>query len=136
MIIELRDASNQEEYIICPPMTGSLADVRNRMVELAKVKPESYAYRLVCDIYEAIFVQSLDLKADYRNYFAVEYPTFVEYLCRRYQFTTPVVSACAGAVDDSLGIYYFRSGYAFLRDEYGLEFLGRLTGTPIKRPEA
>lgn len=134
MIIPLnRDRFGQDGYVICPSVPVSVAELRDRMLRRAKVAEGSYAYRLVDDLYAAIFERSLDLKADYETYFSREYESFGEFLRRRMRFPSAVVSPLTKAVDDSSGMYYFRPPYSFLSDEHGLEFLIRLLEDPLTR---
>lgn len=96
------------------------------MLKRAKVVEGSYAFGLIDDLHSAIFVRSLDLKADYNAYFAGEYESFGEYLRRRARFPSGVVTTLTQVFDESTGIYHFRPAYSFMTDSYGLEFLTRL----------
>ncbi len=126
MIVPLVGEHNQDEYIVCPRTPITAAELRERMLQRAKVIEGSYAYRLIDDLHSAIFVQSLDLKVDYEAYFTREYESFREYLRRREHFPSAVVATLTKAFDVSSGMYHFQPGYAFLVDTYGLEFLTRL----------
>lgn len=131
MIIPLKsERYSQDEYIVCPRAPATVAELRDRMLQRAKVAEGSYAYRLIDDLHSAIFVQSLDLKADYEAYYACEYESFGQYLRRRVGFPSALVAALARAVDVSSGMYHFRPAHAFLADTYGLEFLTRLLEDP------
>jgi hypothetical protein len=116
----------QDEFIICPRVPATIAELRDRMLLRAKVTEGSYAYRLIDNLHTAIFVQSLDLKADYESYFICEYASFYEYLRRRARFPSAVIASLIEAVNVSSGIYHFNPAYAFLDDTYGLDFLTRL----------
>lgn len=130
MIIPLKSQYSQDDYIVCPRVPATVAELRDRMLRRAKVTTGSYAYRLIDDLHAAIFVQSLDLKTDYEGYFAREYASFGEYLRRRARFRWAVVDRLIEAVKVSSGMYHFRATYAFLADDYGLEFLQRLVDDP------
>ena len=127
MIVSLKsDRSNSDEYIVCPRAPLTVPALRDRMLLRAKVIEGSYAYRLIEDIHAAIFMQSLDLKADYETYFAREYESFGGYLRRRLRFPSTVLAKLTKAVDVSSGMYYFSPWYSFLVDTYGIDFLTRL----------
>jgi hypothetical protein len=127
MIIPFKSGQfSQGEYVVCPRAPITVAELRERMLQRAKVSPGSYAYRLIDDMHAAIFVQSLDLRADYEAYFAHEYKSFAEYLRRREHLPSAVVATLIKSFDVSIGMYHFQPGYAFLADSYGLEFLTRL----------
>lgn len=132
MIIPFKSRQfSQDEYVVCPRTPITVAELRDRMLQRAKVSPGSYAHRLIDDLHAAIFVQSLDLKADYVSYFAREYESFAEYLRRRERFPLAVVATLTKSFDVSMGMYHFQPGYAFLADTYGLKFLTRLIeGSP------
>jgi len=131
MIIRLNPGRySQDEYVVCPRVPVTVAELRDRMLRRAKVTEGSYAYRLMDNLHAAIFVQSLDLKADYAGYFAREYASFGEYLQRRTHFPPEVVTRLTETADISNGMYHFSPVYAFLTDTYGLEFLTRLVDDP------
>jgi len=127
MIIPFKTSEHgQDEYIICLRSPITVAELRERMLQRAKVSQGSYAYQLIDNLHAQIFVRSLDLKADYEIYFAREYVSFSEYLRRRERLPLEIVARLAEAFDMSIGMYYYKPGYAFLTDTYGLEFLTRL----------
>lgn len=127
MIIPFKTSEyGQDEYIIGLRSPMTVAELRERMLQRAKVSRGSYAYQLIDNLHAQIFVQSLDLKTDYEAYFAREYESFSEFLRRRERLPSEVVARLAEAFDISIGMYYYKPGYAFLTDSYGLEFLTRL----------
>lgn len=117
-----------DEYIVClgPAETG--ADARTRMLARARVTDGSYAFGLIDQLHAAIFVQSIDLKADFQTYFAIEYRSFDQYLCRRERLAQGVALELTKAFDESAGIYRFRPRHSFLGDASGVELLSRLLG--------
>ncbi|WP_129629291.1 hypothetical protein [Candidatus Oscillochloris fontis] len=127
MIIPFKTSEHgQDEYIICLRSPMTVAELRERMLQRAKVSQGSYAYQLIDNLHAQIFIRSLDLKADYAIYFAREYASFFDYLRRRERLPLEIVARLAEAFDMSIGMYYYKLGYAFLTDTYGLEFLTRL----------
>ncbi len=131
MIIHLIGEDNRDEYVVCPRAPITVGELRERMLQRAKVTEGSYACRLINDLHSATFVQSLDLKADYEAYFACEYGSFSEYLRRRERFPSAVVAKLSKVIDVSSGLFHFRPTHAFyLADTYGLEFLTRLLEDP------
>ena len=125
IVLVPRDPSN-EEYVVCPRALITIGELRDRMLRRAKVEPGSYAYSLVEDLHASIFLQSLDLKADYETYFAREYGSFDEYLRRRRRLPSTVVPAITSAIEASSGIFHFKPGYGYLADTYGIEILTQL----------
>jgi hypothetical protein len=115
-----------DEYLVCPPHPATLSTLRGLMLDRAKVTDGSYAYRLIEDLFADIFVRSLDLKADYRSYFAIEYSTFAEFLRRRSRFANAVIAQLVNLVDHSIGVYHYRPSYPFLTDLDGQAFLLKL----------
>jgi hypothetical protein len=127
MIIPINtDEHSWDGYIICLRAPMTVAEIQERMLQRAKASRGSYAYQLVDNLHAHIFVQSLDLKADYEAYFAREYETFSAYLCRREHFQMKVVTRLVAAFDMSIGMYYYEPRYTFLSGSYGIEFLTRL----------
>lgn len=120
----------QDEYIVCTRESVTVAELRDRMLKRSKVVEGSYAFRLIDDLHSAIFIRSLDLKADYNTYFAVEYKSFGEYLRRRARIPSGVVTTLTQIFDESVGMYHFRPTYSFMTDTYGLGFLKRLLEDP------
>jgi hypothetical protein len=131
MIIQVKSEPYGDEYLVCPHASLAVAELRDRMLQRAKVIPGSYAYRLIDDLYAAIFLRSLDLTVDYEKYFASEYESFGEYLRRRAHFSPSVITGLAEAFDESAGMYHFQPRYTFLADEYGFEFLEKLLDDPL-----
>ena len=126
MIIPVRTRNSRDEYVICLPALHTPESMRDRMFLRAKVVEGSYAWRLIDDLYHSIFRHSLDLKADYEAYFALEYRSFAEYLRRRLRFSSSTVTALAGAAEEFSGVYYFSPYQDFLNEEYGVDFLSQL----------
>lgn len=127
MIVSFKSRKySQDEYIVCPRAPATVAELRDHMLQRAKVTEGSYAYRFIDNLHAAIFVQSLDLKPDYEAYFAREYASFGQYLRRRGHFPSGVVATLTQLFDISSGMYHFRPAHAFLADKYGLDFLTRL----------
>jgi hypothetical protein len=135
MILTVAGEFGPEEYIVCPRAPITISELRQRMLERAKVAEGSYAYSLVDDLHTGIFVQSLDLKADYETYFASEYRSFGEYLCRRARLPSGVVRTLTGGFEGSAGMYHFRPRHSFLNDASGLDLLSRLLEDPPEREE-
>lgn len=128
MILRVRSSRSvrswMDEYVVCPRTPVAIDELTAR----AKVRPGTYADGLVRDLYAAIFRRSLDLKADYAMYFAIEYPTFADYLRRRCRFTPPSVARLTAELPNSVHMFHFHPAYSFLDEAYGLKFLNRLLG--------
>ena len=123
MILSLPgDSYFQQKYVFCLRTGIDKAMFLRR----AKVKPGTYAGDLITSLYESIFERSVDLKSDYKTYYAVEYKSFEVYLRKRFLLGQKVASLIAAHCENSVQIVYFHPGYSFLREEYGLDFLTRL----------
>jgi hypothetical protein len=89
LIIQLTtDEYPADEFAIGLDRVPTVDELASR----AKVRKGSYAYELMGSIHWALR-RSLNLKADYDTYFAVEYPTFAEYLVRRYRYQNDALKA-------------------------------------------
>jgi len=122
MIITLREPSNSESLILCLRE----AVTEKEFLRRAKVRPGSYAFELFTGLYASIFIRSLDLKRDYADYFAVEYPTFGEYLRERLLWDREVVLRVSKQFRTSRQIIYLKGSHSFLDHDYGPTFLERL----------
>lgn len=130
MIVQIPGEYGRDEYVVCPRAPATVAGLRERMLQRAKVIEGSYAYRLIDDLHSAIFVESLDLKADYELYFSREYASVTEFLRRRTRFPTKAITKLTDAVDVSSGMYHFCPYHAFLTDSNGVDFLAQLIEDP------
>lgn len=127
MIVPFKSGGRSlDEYVICPRVPVTVAELRDRMLQRAKVSEGSYAFQLIDDLHAAIFLRSLDLKADYEMYFIKEYESLDSYLRRRARIPSAVVATLTRAIGEYTGMYHFRPVYDFLGDSYGLEFLTKL----------
>ena len=130
MIVQFSGEYSRDEFAVCPRAPSTVAELRLRMLQRAKAAEGSYAYQLISGLHSAVFLQSLDFKADYAEYFACEYESFGEYLRRRARLTPETVATLVKEVDAASGVYHFRPEYEFLADAFGLEFLSRLLEDP------
>ena len=131
MIIPIDGKNWQDDYLVILSGSVNAADVREYMARNAKVTEGSYAYRLIEDLYEGVFIRSLELVADYTKYFEIEYLSFGEYLRRRRRFASAVVATLEGIEGESGGIYHYRPHHSFIEGEYGYEFLTRVFGDSL-----
>lgn len=115
-----------EDFLVCPRAPATVEELRERMLQRAKVTKGSYAHRLIVELYSAIFVRSLELKADYEAYFAREYPSFGEYVRRQARLPSAVVDQIVATVNTSSGVYYVKRSFDYLSDTNGVELLTRL----------
>ena len=125
MIVSFLGDFNQEVYVVCPRAPITVAELRMRMLQRARVIEGSYAYGLVDKLHSAIFVRSLNLKADYEAFFSCEYGTFSEYLRRREGIPATIAATLGKVVDRSSGVYHF-DPWTLWTDTHGLELLKRL----------
>ncbi|WP_408914232.1 hypothetical protein [Brucella pseudogrignonensis] len=62
---------------------------QSEFFEMMSVKPGGLAAQLLQDVYEVLFIYSLDLKGEYRRYYSVEYDQFSDYLELCYSIRIP-----------------------------------------------
>lgn len=127
MILSFRSQEyGLERFVVCPSGPVTVDELRERMLDRARVARGSYAYRLVEDLHSAIFLQSLDLKADFETYFAREYESFGDFVRRRTRIPSAVIDQIVASVELSSGIYYVKRSFDFLSETRGLELLEHL----------
>ncbi|SRR5258708_7367668 len=123
MILSINRRSRHERrYFIC---LKTLVDEKT-FLRKGKVKAGTYAGDLLSNLYKAIFRLSLELKSDYTNYYAIEYGSFAKYLHKRFLLPEEAVLTVDAQFANSSQIIFYRPGYYFLHEEYGLEFLKKL----------
>jgi hypothetical protein len=123
MIIALApDSYFRHRYLLCLAAPTEKAAFLRR----AKVKPGTYAGDLIANLHDAIFYRSLELKADYKKYYAVEYDTFADYVRKRFLLPSDVVVSVCSQLSRSSQIIFFHPIYSFIEDSYGRGFLERL----------
>lgn len=115
-----------EDLVVCPRAPTTVDELRERMLQRAKVVKGSYAYRLIEDLHSAIFFQSLDLMADYEEYFAIEYTSFGEYIRRRTNIPPTATEQIIAVADTSSGVYYVKRSFDYISDPNGVELLSNL----------
>ena len=88
MILSLgQDSYYRYPYILC---FNTLVDQKS-FLHRAKAKPGTYADDLLSGLHDAIFHRSLELRRDYAEIVCTAYPTFSEYLRKRFRFTPKVI---------------------------------------------
>ena len=90
------------------------------------MKTDTYAGDLISRLHDGIFHRSLELKSDYKRYYAVEYETFAEYARKRFLFPPNVVNSLSSEFSKASQIIHFHPSYCFLEDDYGRAFLEKL----------
>jgi hypothetical protein len=96
------------------------------MAATARVRPGTYAYHLVESVHWGIFRGSLDLKQDYKTYFAIEYATFQEYLARRYRYATSAIASVGELFEECRMIFLYQPGMSIFGDDSGYDLLKSL----------
>ena len=57
---------------------------RDEFLEALKITPDGLGSQLFNTVFDALFVDSIDLREEFRKYYSVEYPTLSEYIEIRY----------------------------------------------------
>jgi len=116
-----RTSGDHRLYLALPrPIT------RDEFLSNAKVKPETYAWRMIDGMYRHIFESSLELKRDFETYYRLEYLDFFKYCRRRLRLTDAEAQQIAGLYDTSAVLIEYKRMYYFLRHENGLRLLETL----------
>jgi hypothetical protein len=92
----------------------------------AGVRADTYAAEVFENIYQNIVVYSLDVKADFDQYFALEYSTFADYLRKRLLWDHEVVETVARQYKTCARIIYYDRTVSFLDHELGPALLTKL----------
>jgi len=123
MIVKVdRGSHHREQFVICLRETYDL----NSVLKAAKAKRGTYAGEIVSDVFAAVFDLSIELKADYLKYFSLEYPTFGEYVRKRFLWPDEVADQVVAANSDCVSILLFEPRHGFIDEEYGPVFLRKL----------
>ncbi len=123
-----RESHYSQQYFVC---------VKSRIPKVAflhraRVKRGTYAGEMLANLYDAIFIRSLELKHDYCTYYQREYSMFAEYLRKRLLVPMELVERIDTQFSRSTMIFDFHPGYFFLHGDYGLEFLKKLIEPRIR----
>lgn len=123
MILDLgEDAFYRNSYLIGVDEVPVFDDIVGR----AKVRPGTYSWELVRDMYISIFVRSLDLNHDFEMFYAVEYLNFEDYLRRKVQFSQFHSGRAVEYHQVFKYLFYCWPRHGFLGGGYGGGFLADL----------
>jgi hypothetical protein len=112
----------REEYILAIHRVPTEAEFLGR----TKVRPHTYAGRLMAKLYTRLFERSLELKKDYSTYYAVEYGTFERYLRRRHLLSVGEAKELDKRFPRAAAIVRFGWLYTFMQEGVGADLLARL----------
>lgn len=99
---------------------------KEQFMAAARVRPRSYAGRMLERIYSQIFEGSLELKHDYETYYQVEYAEFTKYAKRRRRLKSEEAEKISAVYQSSAVILEYRPRQSFLQEEVGTEMLTKL----------
>jgi hypothetical protein len=123
MILVVHNARRlRDEYILAVRHVPTEAEFLRR----AKVRPATYAGRLMAKLYVRLFERSLELKRDYTTYYAVEYGTFARYLRKRHLLSVTEAKELDNRFARAAAIIRFGSLYTFMEEGVGAELLAKL----------
>ncbi|MEZ5417444.1 MAG: hypothetical protein R2708_08875 [Vicinamibacterales bacterium] len=122
VVVPLREPSNHESLVVC---LHRVID-RETFLRNAGARADTYASEVFGNLYTNIIVYSLDVKADFDRYFAIEYPTFAEYLRKRLLWDHKVVDAVAGQYKRCARIIFYDRTVSFMDHELGPGLLTKL----------
>ena len=58
----------------------SWAPDKKEFLSSLEISPDGFGSQLFLDVFNAFFIESIDLVQEYRDFYSVEYPTFSEYI--------------------------------------------------------
>lgn len=120
--ITSHDILCREAFLIC--LDASVDE--DTFLRRGKVRSGTYAGELLSKLHDAIFRQSLQLDRDYREYYSIEYPTFAEYMHKRFLLRGKPIEDVSAEFGLGKRIIYFCPRYCFISEDYGVEFLSKL----------
>src|SRR6266513_5596712 len=112
----------RQTFLVC--LRGPVS--RGAFLQRAKARAGTYAGDLICQLHQAIFEHSVELKSDYSTYFAREYDGFGSYLSRLFTFDYHIVEQLLAAYNTYRFIYRYQRTLYFLEGAYGIDFLTKL----------
>jgi hypothetical protein len=123
MIIRIFDERTQrEEYIIAVHHVPTEEEFLRR----ARVRPDSYAGRLMSKLFARLFSISLELKRDYATYYQTEYQTFALYLRKRHLLSLQDAQQLETRHQHASAIIHFGRLYTFMEEGMGADLLEKL----------
>jgi len=123
MIITVYDDRRfRDEYIL--PIRHVPTEVQ--FLHRARVRQDSYAGRLMSELYHRLFDISLELKRDYSTYYEVEYATFAQYLRKRHLLSKSEATELSARYARAAAIIRFGRLYTFMEEGVGTELLSKL----------
>lgn len=122
MIIVQDERRFREEYILPVRHVPSELEFLRR----ARVRPQSYAGRLISHLHWRLFHISLELKRDYMSYYQVEYSSFEQYLRKRHLLNAPDAAELSARYDKARAIIRFGRLYTFMEEGVGEKLLSKL----------
>jgi len=123
MIIVVRNERLlREEYVLAVHAVPTEAEFLRR----AKVRPGTYAGRLMAKLYARLFKWSLELKRDYTIYYEMEYGTFTRYLRKRHMLSLAEAKGLEERFARASAIVRFGRLYTFMEEGVGADLLESL----------
>jgi hypothetical protein len=92
----------------------------------SRVAPGSYADELVERIHDCLFKYPRDVYAEYKKYYAVEYPDFAEFLYWKYKVDKAIALRIRDRVSNNVFVGYGRDSIGMFGDETLASVLKRI----------
>lgn len=122
MIIPVKLDSFHSSFIVC---LDEMIE-QNDFLERSRVVRDSYAGELLSALHDLLFHRSLELTADFVNYYQIEYDLFKDYLRKRLLIPRSVVEKLTPELERCRLMFLFAAPYYFLEEDYGVDLLQRL----------
>lgn len=105
---------------------------REDFLRHVRARRGTYAAQLMCDLYDDIFLHSLELRREYQRYYSLEYPSFYAFTANfRYLPEEMLPKAEAYYARYQVIIPYSCGSWIF-QDEEGLRLLAKVFRLPPK----
>lgn len=114
--------NTDEEYIVLLKSINN----KDRFIDKLSVTANSYSGKIASDIWDSLFIRSIDLKRDYLTYFQDEYATFSSYLELNHELSVKFLNQSDKLIAQYDHIYLFSIYHTFLREDEGLARLRML----------
>jgi hypothetical protein len=79
---------------------------KNIFIKKMKVKPDSYAEKIVCRIYDYLTVNAVDVVEEYKNYYAKEYRNLNEFLYKKYNIESTLIRTLIKVLTEDNKLYH------------------------------
>lgn len=113
MIAKVSGKEFENNFILIVPFDYSLND----FLSASQVSSGSYASELMMSVYKKLIKDSIELTYEFNTYYYMEYENLFDYLSKKYNINTSIISRIKNSYTDSAKIYF---GSASSYNDYNL----------------